>query len=65
MVVGQASGRRNGAGAYGLGVVSFLEWTRVGRARVAVISHPSGVSRWWNDQGNARRAREFLAGVWP
>jgi hypothetical protein len=39
----------------------FLEWVELGRARVAVFPHPSGVSHWWNDPANARRAAEFLA----
>ena len=29
-------------------------------ARVAVIPHPSGVVRWWNDPANVRRAAAFL-----
>jgi len=28
-------------------------------ALVAVAPHPSGVSRWWNDPANLRRARRF------
>jgi uracil-DNA glycosylase len=29
-------------------------------ARFAVLPHPSGVNRWWNERANERRARRFL-----
>lgn len=29
--------------------------------RAAVVPHPSGVNRWWNDPANRDRAREFFA----
>ncbi len=28
--------------------------------RCAVVPHPSGINRWWNDPANVRRARRFL-----
>lgn len=31
-------------------------------ARVILIPHPSGLSRWWNDRGNPTRLRRRLAG---
>lgn len=51
---------RRVAQAYGLARVPFLEWIDARGRRVAVIPHPSGVSRWWNDPENVRRARIFL-----
>lgn len=63
---------RRVAQAFGLGRAPFLEWVegdaRGGRtngagrptARVAVIPHPSGVCRWWNDPENVDAARRFL-----
>lgn len=41
----------------------FLEWRRVGGAVVAVVPHPSGVSRWWNCPENRARASAFLRGA--
>jgi chorismate mutase len=38
----------------------FFEWVELRGCRAAVIPHPSGVSRWWNDPRNAARARRFL-----
>lgn len=32
--------------------------------RVAVIPHPSGVNRFWNDDENVAQARAFLSGLW-
>jgi hypothetical protein len=29
----------------------------------AVVPHPSGVNRWWNDPANVARASAFLRGV--
>ncbi len=37
-----------------------LTWRRVGRREFAVVPHPSGVNRWWNDPKNVRRAKRFL-----
>lgn len=31
-----------------------------GASRCAVLPHPSGVNRWWNDAANARRAEAFM-----
>lgn len=41
----------------------FFEWARVGPARVAVIPHPSGVSRWWNEPANLERAERFMRAI--
>lgn len=29
-------------------------------ATFAVVPHPSGINRWWNDEGNHERARDFF-----
>jgi hypothetical protein len=39
---------------------AYLRWRDHRGARMAVLPHPSGVNRWWNDPGNRRRARRFL-----
>ena len=63
---------RGVAGAFGLGAQPWLTWAYVKRvlpaqlgtvfvhARVAVVPHPSGRNRWWNEQANRERAGEFL-----
>lgn len=53
---------RRVARAFGLGSVTFFEWTATGGAAtpVAVIPHPSGISRWWNEPSHVDEAREFL-----
>lgn len=53
------------ATGFGLGDRPFLSWgelqlRRGVLARVAVVPHPSGVSRWWNDPAARRRASNFL-----
>lgn len=50
----------NVARAFGVSRLGFLRWGLLGGRRVAVIPHPSGVSRWWNDARNRARARAFL-----
>jgi uracil-DNA glycosylase len=41
--------------------VPWLTWVRApwGPGRVAVSPHPSGISRWWNEQENYDRAKGF------
>lgn len=49
---------RNVADAFhGYGGVPFLHWHK----HVAVIPHPSGRNRWWNDPTNQERVRDFLS----
>lgn len=48
--------------------VRYLTWYRImgkhGRVIwAAVVPHPSGVNRWWNDANNRRRARKFFQGL--
>lgn len=50
------------AGAFGARA-GFFEWFELRGRRAAVIPHPSGVNRWWNDAANRERARAFLRGV--
>lgn len=47
------------AAAFGLADAEYFE----PRGRFHVIPHPSGVSHWWNDPANVRRARRFLRAV--
>ena len=54
---------RGVASAFGLGNLPWLEWAEVEQARVAVVPHPSGINRWWNEQENRERAREFLGNL--
>lgn len=46
------------------GGVDWLEWGWVRSAErdwpAAVVPHPSGRNRWWNDEDNQRAAREFF-----
>lgn len=51
---------RRVAAAFGLARAPYLEWVSIGARRVAVIPHPSGVCRWWNEPSNLRAARRFL-----
>lgn len=58
--------------AFQLGPVPFLEWTELqvdprcaatdcsGRARVAIIPHPSGRNHWYNSELNRLSMRRFL-----
>lgn len=38
----------------------FCEWRQWRGRQVAVIPHPSGIVRWWNDPANRERAAAFL-----
>lgn len=50
--------------AFGLDQPRHLRWTRDlldgEEVVVALLPHPSGVNRWWNDPANRRRASRFL-----
>lgn len=54
---------KRAARAFGLSDPQYLRWTRVGGRRVAVIPHPSGINRWWNDPANRGAAEAFLRGA--
>jgi uracil-DNA glycosylase len=47
------------AASFGLRAAPMFAWRRIGGAVVAVAPHPSGISHWWNDPRNVRRARRF------
>lgn len=39
----------------------YLRWSEEGEPfRWAMLPHPSGVNRWWNEPENREAAREFL-----
>jgi hypothetical protein len=45
--------------------LKYLKWYRIMDQYgfllwAAVVPHPSGVNRWWNDANNRRRARKFF-----
>jgi uracil-DNA glycosylase len=56
-----ACGRRVAAAGGVPACASVLEWIDGPLFRVAVLPHPSGVNRWWNEPGNVESARAFLA----
>lgn len=43
-------------------VVGYLKWFHDAEldARVAIMPHPSGLNRWWNDLENQMAAKRFL-----
>lgn len=51
-------GKRVGAAAAARPV--YLEWERRGRYRLAIVPHPSGINRWWNDESNRTEAERFF-----
>lgn len=39
----------------------YLRWEYLRKGETyAVLPHPSGVNRWWNEEENVARARDFL-----
>lgn len=56
------AGRRVAA-AFWLARLPYLAWETVGGADVAVLPHPSGVCRWWNEPENVAAASAFLRGL--
>lgn len=53
------AGRRV-AEAFGIPRASYLTVTDLGDVRLAVLPHPSGLSRWYNDPVNVDSAEAFL-----
>jgi uracil-DNA glycosylase len=49
----------NVARAFGLRA-ELMTWSDAGGFEAAVVPHPSGVNRWWNDPRNRAAARRFL-----
>lgn len=56
---------RRVAAAFGHQHAPFLEWLDDPErgCRFAVLPHPSGIVRWWNEPANADAARSFLRGA--
>lgn len=50
---------RNVAAAFGLRT-RYFAWTELRGKPCAVLPHPSGISHWWNEPKNVRRASSFL-----
>lgn len=40
-----------------------LEWFQFGGSTCALVPHPSGANRWWNDRANVGSARRFMSSV--
>lgn len=55
LIVGKATAR-----AFRLRNPKYLEWVSFSGTSVAVVPHPSGVNRWWNDPANVARAEVFM-----
>lgn len=56
-----ATARDGVSSCLGLGKVPWLQWypDHVSGLTVAVSPHPSPRNRWWNDEENVERARDF------
>lgn len=54
------------ATAFGLARLGVLRWHVIGHdgAGYAVLPHPSGVNRWYNNPDNMEAARAFLRAAW-
>ena len=48
------------ARAFRLDGLALFTFQRIGGRPFAVAPHPSGLSRWWNDETNVERARAFF-----
>jgi uracil-DNA glycosylase len=51
---------RKVATAFGYGREGFLSAVSLPGERLVFLPHPSGLCRWWNDEGNRSRARDAL-----
>ena len=40
-----------------------LKWQRFNNGAAAILPHPSGVNRWWNDPGNRKMASRFMRAI--
>ena len=55
---------RTAAKVIGLGNEPWMNWREVHPEYfIAVLPHPSGIVRWWNDPINADAAAEFMRGA--
>ena len=37
-----------------------LRWRKFNGGKAAILPHPSGINRWWNDPDNKKRAKRFM-----
>lgn len=51
---------RNVGRAFGLDRLPWMTWIDFEGGRAAVLPHPSGIVRWWNDPKNRAEAGRFL-----
>ena len=57
---------RNVAKAFNLGSLDLLSWhhpVQTHGARTAMVPHPSGINRWYNDEANREKATWFLRSI--
>ena len=40
-----------------------LRWRKFNGGIAAILPHPSGVNKWWNDPANRKTARRFMSSV--
>jgi hypothetical protein len=64
-IVGVAGARvillgQNVARAFRVGRRPILTWFPFGHGHAAIVPHPSGINRWYNDPSNVRRAERFM-----
>jgi uracil-DNA glycosylase len=57
-----AAGKRV-ARAFGVEKPVYLTKVPVNGGTLWIVPHPSGINAWWNDEGNKRKARRFLKGL--
>lgn len=50
---------RNVAEAFGVTTLDWFEWIESESFRLTVMPHPSPLNRWWNDERNRIRARNW------
>ena len=61
---------KNVAAAFGIRKATYLSWALFcdeasgASFEAAVVPHPSGINRWWNDPKNRRAARAFMRRAW-
>ena len=54
---------RGVAAAFGIRRVPYLTWVQHRGMTTAILPHPSGVNRWYNDPRNKRAAERFLRSI--
>jgi len=47
------------ANAFGI-KAEYFQWIKINDINLVVIPHPSGVNRWWNDDSNKEKAKQFM-----